>query len=67
MEQTFALTGLHCGGCVARARKALEPLADAVEVTLDPPRAVLEVPAPLALEAVNAALAAAGDYRASAA
>lgn len=64
MEQIFALSGLHCGACVARAHKALEPLADAVSVTLDPPQAVLDVPAPLALDAVNAALAAVGDYRA---
>ena len=64
MEQQFEITGLHCGGCVNRVRKALAPLADAVEVTLDPPRAVLDVSVPVAVEAVQQAVAGAGDYTA---
>jgi copper chaperone CopZ len=62
MEQRFRIEGMHCGGCVARVTKALQAIADDVEVTLDPPLAVLGVPAPLALDAVRAAVTKAGDY-----
>jgi Cu+-exporting ATPase len=64
MEQYFEITGMHCDGCVKRVTKALEPLADEVSVTLEPPRAILQVDAPLAPEAVQAALTAIGDYQA---
>ena len=64
MEQYFEITSMHCGGCVKRVTRALEPLADAVSVTLEPPRAVLQVDAPLATAAVQAALAAIGDFQA---
>lgn len=66
MEQVFEITGMHCNGCVNRVTKALQPLADDVVVTLDPPQATLQVDAPLALDAVQAAVAKAGDYRVSA-
>lgn len=64
MEQHFEITGMHCSGCVKRVTRALEPLADGVSVTLEPPRAVLQVDAPLAPEMVQAALAAIGEFRA---
>jgi Cu+-exporting ATPase len=62
MQQTFEITGMHCGGCVNRVTKALKGVAQDAKVTLDPPRAVIEVPAPLALEAVKAAVAKAGEF-----
>jgi copper chaperone len=62
MLQTFRIDGMHCGGCVARVTRALKPLADDVEVTLDPPQAKLDVPIALAPEEVQAAVAAVGDY-----
>ncbi len=62
MQQTFRIDGMHCGGCVARVTRALKPLADDVEVTLDPPQAKLNVPDALALVAVQAAVKAVGDY-----
>ncbi|HXF46376.1 MAG TPA: heavy-metal-associated domain-containing protein [Burkholderiaceae bacterium] len=64
MQQVFEISGMHCGGCVNRVTKALTTLAATVTVTLEPPRATFEVAAPLPLEAVNAALAKAGDYEA---
>jgi Cu+-exporting ATPase len=67
MQQTFRIEGMHCGGCVARVTKALRPLADEVHVTLEPPQAVLEAPAPLALDEVRAAVAQAGDFTVAAA
>jgi Cu+-exporting ATPase len=62
MQQTFRIDGMHCGGCVARVTRALKPLADDVEVTLDPPQAKLDVPGALALVDVQAAVKAVGDY-----
>lgn len=66
MEQQFEITGMHCGGCVNRVTRALKALATDVQVTLDPPRAVLEVDAPLSEDDVRAAVAGAGDYTARA-
>jgi Cu+-exporting ATPase len=62
MEFTFSIDGMHCGGCVSRVKKALQPLADEVEVTLEPPRARLVADAPPDLAAVRAAVAGAGRY-----
>jgi Cu+-exporting ATPase len=62
MEQTFRIEGMHCGGCVARVTQALKTIADDVEVTLDPPLAVLEVDSALPLDEVKAAVAKAGEY-----
>ena len=41
MDKTFTLSGMHCGACVGRTTKALSGFADKVQVTLDPPQAVL--------------------------
>lgn len=67
MEQTFRIEGMHCGGCVARVTQALKTIADDVEVTLDPPLAVLEVDSALPLDEVKAAVAKAGEYMVTAA
>jgi len=41
---TLAITGMTCGHCVAVVKKALAavPGVEAVEVTLSPPRAVVD-------------------------
>jgi copper chaperone len=62
MQQIFRIEGMHCGGCVARVTRALKPIADEVEVTLDPPRITLDASEVLNTETVQAAVAAAGDY-----
>jgi copper chaperone CopZ len=62
MQQEFRIDGMHCSGCVARVTKALESIADDVEVTLEPPRATLEASDPLSLDEVRAAVKKAGDY-----
>jgi Cu+-exporting ATPase len=67
MQQVFRIEGMHCGGCVARVTRALKPIAEEVEVTLDPPRITLDVPDALGTEDVQAAVATAGDYVVSAA
>jgi copper chaperone CopZ len=62
MQQEFKIEGMHCNGCVARVTKALQTIADDVQVTLDPPRATLDTADPLSLEEVKAAVKKAGDY-----
>ena len=62
MQQEFRIEGMHCNGCVARVTKALQAIADDVQVTLDPPRATLETEDPLSLDDVKAAVKKAGDY-----
>jgi copper chaperone CopZ len=64
MQQSFELSGVHCMHCVQTVKKALTPLADEVEVTLSPAVAVLTSKEPVSTEAVNKALAAAGDFKA---
>ena len=65
MAQEFEISGMHCGGCANRVAKALRVLDAGVAVTLEPPRAQFSGAAPVPLDAVNAALAKIGDYRAS--
>ncbi len=65
MQQVFRIDGMHCAACANRVSNALAPLADQVSVTLDPPRAVLQIAAPLSLPTVQSALQKAGNYRAT--
>ena len=63
MDKTFTIEGMHCGGCVSRITKSLSGFADKVQVTLDPPRAVLRgVHSDASLEVMQIALAGAGKY-----
>jgi copper chaperone CopZ len=59
----FAITGMTCNGCRTKVEKTLLALLPDVEVTLDPPRAVTS--ATVGVDQINAALAAAGKYRAT--
>ncbi|MGL4232895.1 MAG: heavy-metal-associated domain-containing protein [Casimicrobium sp.] len=63
MDKVVSISGMHCQACVARVTKALKPFAREVQVTLDPPQAVLRNPDPDAsLEVLNIAAAGAGKY-----
>ena len=62
MDQTYKLSGMHCGSCIARVRAALSPFADRVDVTLTPQRATLVNPRQSDLATLNAAVARAGAY-----
>lgn len=61
LDTTYTLSGLTCGGCVKRAQAALAPWADSVQVTLEPPRAVLSG-ARASQAQLQAALSASGNY-----
>jgi copper chaperone CopZ len=58
---SYSLSGMHCGACVGRVTKALEPLASKVTVTLAPPLATLE-DARANFTELNAAVMSAGKY-----
>lgn len=61
MKTVYSVTGMTCGGCVNRIKATLAPFAESVEVTLDPPQAVLKnTTADLAT--LNNALAKVGHY-----
>ena len=53
---------MTCGGCVSRVQKTLSEFAEAVTVTLDPPKATL-INASADLSALNNALQVVGKYR----
>jgi len=57
----YKVSGLTCGGCVNRVKNTLSGFAEDVEVTLTPPQATLTNPRE-DIEALNNALATAGDY-----
>jgi copper chaperone CopZ len=59
--QVHPLSGLHCGACVGRVTRALEPLAEKVEVTLNPMQVTLTNPA-ADLASLQSAVAQAGSY-----
>lgn len=58
----FTVTGLTCGGCVARVKSTLSTFADEVVVTLDPPEATL-ANCKADMETLNAALSQVGNYQ----
>ena len=57
----YVVSGMTCGGCVARVKATLTPFADNVEVTLNPPQATLSN-SNATLETLNTALASVGKY-----
>jgi copper chaperone CopZ len=68
VDKIFTLSGMHCGACVGRTTKALSGFADKVQVTLDPPQAVLRgMHSDASLEVMQIALAGAGKYTIAAA
>jgi copper chaperone CopZ len=61
VTSTYQVTGMHCGSCIAKVTKALQPFASAVIVSLNPPQALLEgANAPIAM--LQAALSGVGKY-----
>src|SRR5688500_17784976 len=61
----YQVSGMTCGGCVARVKAALASMAENVEVTLDPPQAILTNPNQ-SLASLNQVLAGVGHYHLSA-
>lgn len=65
LPQTFSLTGMSCGNCVAKITTRLEehPDIDKAQVTLNPPEAKISTKHAFDEEMLNQWLAPAGDYR----
>ncbi len=61
MKTIYSVTGMTCGGCVNRVKTTLAPFAESVEVTLEPPQALL-TSATTDLATLNAALSKVGHY-----
>lgn len=61
MKITYLVTGMTCGGCLNRVKTTLTPFAELVEVTLNPPQAMLKSPT-ADLATLNAALNKVGHY-----
>ena len=60
----YQVSGLTCGGCVNRVKKALADYAEIAEVTLNPPEATLTNPTS-DINALNVALSQIGNYQLS--
>ena len=60
----LSIQGMHCNGCVSKITKALAPLAEQVEVTLNPPVATLNNTS-ANLAQINKVLTKTGDYKAT--
>lgn len=61
MKTVYSVTGMTCGGCVNRVKTTLANFAESVEVTLEPPQAVLKSPT-ADLAKLNIALNKVGHY-----
>ena len=61
MKTVYSVTGMTCGACVNRVKTALAAFAESVEVTLNPPQALLKSPT-ADLATLNSVLEKAGNY-----
>lgn len=62
MNKTYKIEGMHCQSCVAKISGALKGLAEKVEVTLNPPQAIVSGGEVANLDALNKAVASVGNY-----
>jgi copper chaperone CopZ len=63
-DRSYTITGLTCNNCVAKVKAALTPLADSVEVTLEPPQVTLTGQT-ADIETMNSVLKNIGNYQMS--
>lgn len=61
-SKTYQIEGMHCQSCIQKITDALQGFAENVEVTLNPPRAVLHNPHTESLAELNQVVAKAGNY-----
>ena len=62
MKFVYRVKGMKCASCAAKIKEVLKNFAQSIEVTLDPPQAVLEGAHGFDLEKINAAIKKTGDY-----
>lgn len=65
MQHQYIVEGMHCTSCVSKIEQAVSDVEGVrqVTVTLNPPRATVEMSGHVATEQLNKALASRGDYR----
>ena len=65
MKHTYEITGMTCDHCVQTVKTTLESIAgiQSVEMTLDPPQAVVTMHHHVTDEVMNEALKKAGNYQ----
>jgi len=64
MKQTFNINGMSCGSCRQTVEKALQSVDGVtfVQVSLNPPEAIIEKADSVSLDQLNSALSQAGNY-----
>ena len=62
MEITYTVTGMHCGSCVKKIETQIRPYVKEIQVTLQPPRAVITTESALNLDELNNELKKIGKY-----
>ena len=62
MEITYTVTGMHCGACVKKIETQIRPYVKEIQVTLQPPRAVITTESALNLDELNNELKKIGKY-----
>ena len=64
MKQTFNINGMSCGSCRQTVEKALQSVDGLtfVQVSLNPPEAIIEKADSVSLDQLNSALSKAGNY-----
>lgn len=62
MSKTYKIEGMHCQACVKKISGALDGLAEKVEVTLNPPQAIVTGGSEADLDTLNKAVATVGNY-----
>lgn len=59
-EKSYDIVGMHCQACVRKVQMVLEPLAEKVNVTLEPPKVTVTGAVPF--DRLNAAVKGVGSY-----
>jgi copper chaperone CopZ len=64
MKKTFKINGMSCGSCKQTVEKALQGVngVTSVQVSLNPPEAIIEKADSITLDQLNATLSKAGNY-----
>jgi copper chaperone CopZ len=66
MKLSYSITGMHCESCVKKIETQIRPLVQEIQVTLNPPRAVITSDSVLNLDQINKELQKIGKYSFSA-
>jgi copper chaperone CopZ len=65
MKKSFDVSGMHCQSCVGKIQQALQNLEQiqSADVTLSPPKAIIELSSEVPVERLQTAVASAGSYK----